>query len=240
MTSMLEVRGAHIPGRLGSTDLTVAAGQMVALVGPNGSGKSSLLRACASITGSATEVRIDCEDLRDASPARRSRLLAYLPASRDLVWPMTVRDVIGLGLTTPAPKRVETLLATLELGPLAERRADRLSTGERARVLLARALVQQPTALLLDEPLSNLDPYWVLRILEILRGLTDNGTATIVALHDIDRITVFDRVLLMSHGELVADLPPAEMISSPLFAATFRLEHGAAGWCISQTAGPRS
>ena len=163
------------------------------------------------------------------------------PAGFDVDLVQLVADRLGLGLDM-----VDTAFDDITSGEsLNKGRCDvaisaMTITGERARVLLARALVQQPTALLLDEPLSNLDPYWVLRILEILRGLTDNGTATIVALHDIDRITVFDRILLMSHGELVADLPPAEMISSPLFAAAFRLEHGAAGWCISQTAGPRS
>jgi len=88
--------------------------------------------------------------------------------------------------------------------------------------------------------LSNLDPYWVLRLLEMLRELADQGAAVFVALHDLERMGLFDRVLLVNGGELVADLPPSEMTASRQFASAFRLERSLAGWQISRSADPRS
>jgi iron complex transport system ATP-binding protein len=240
MTSLFQARGAAIAGRLTSTNLVMGAGQMVAIVGPNGGGKTSLLRACAGIAGTAESIEVDGEDLRAASPARRSRLLGYLPASRELVWPITVRDLVALGLPSADPRRVAELVALLELEPLAGRAVDRLSTGERARVLLARALAPRPRVLLLDEPLSNLDPYWVLRLLQLLRGIADEGAAIAMALHDIERIGSFDRVLLVNAGEVTADLPPGKMLTDSEFSRAFRIERGRAGWQLRGSAGPRS
>lgn len=240
MTSLLEIRGAAVPGRLSPTDLIIQAGQLIALIGPNGSGKTSLLRACAAIDGSADVIRIAGEDLRAASPSRRPRLLGYVPASRDVVWPIAVRDIVGLGLASPEPDRVDALLDLLELRSLADRPADRLSTGERARVLLARALAPGPLVLFLDEPLSNLDPYWVLRLMELLRELADGGASVIVALHDIDLIGNFDRVLLVDQGALVADLPPETMASSPLLGESFRLDRSDRGWKLRRPADRQS
>ena len=240
MTSLLNVKAATVPGRLNATDVLVKAGQLIALIGPNGSGKTSLLRACAAIDGSATVLEVAGEDLRTVPPVRRPRLLGYVPASRDVVWPISVRDIVGLGLASPAPDRVDEMLELLELRSFADRAADRLSTGERARVLLARAIVPAPQVLLLDEPLSNLDPYWVLRLLELLRKIADQGAAVIVALHDIERIAAFDRALLVNAGELVADLAPEAMISSPLLGASFRLDRGDRGWELRRPEDPQS
>ena len=240
MTSLLNVQGAEVPGRLTATDLCVGKSHLVAVIGPNGGGKTSLLRACAALEGTGGSIQVDGEDLRSASPARRPRLLGYLPASRDLVWPIGVRDLVSLGLPSPAPERVEELVVMLELESLARRAVDRLSTGERARVLLARALAPRPRVLLLDEPLSNLDPYWVLRLLQLLRGIADAGAAVLVALHDIERVGDFDRVLLVDRGRVRADLPPAAMISSPELSRAFRIERGSAGWQLRPSADPQS
>ena len=173
----------------------------MALIGPNGSGKTSLLRALAGVEMSGGSVAIDGEELMSAPPRAAPAFADFLPASRDLVWPIRARDVVALGLTRPDPQRVDRLLELLELGPFADRPANQLSTGERARVLLARALAPSPRLLLLDEPLSNLDPYWVLKTLELLREtVRATGCSAIVSLHDIDRVGAFDRVLLAERG----------------------------------------
>jgi iron complex transport system ATP-binding protein len=224
------------------TDLEVAAGSLVALIGPNGSGKTSLLRALAAIEMTGGTVAVGGEDIPSATPARRPHWLTFLPASRDLVWPIRARDVIALGLAKPDPQRIDDLLEQLELLPLADRPANWLSTGERARVLLARALAPSPRLLLLDEPLSNLDPYWVLKTLELLRETVRAADCSaIVSLHDIDRVDAFDRVLLVDQGRIAADLPPAEMLASLELSQSFRIERGENGWRFrSPLEGPRS
>lgn len=230
MTPLLEARGVAIDGRLDPTDVDVAAGSRVALIGPNGSGKTSLLRALAGLA-SRGRVTVGGEDVGAAPPARLPHLLALLPASRDLLWPIRVREVIALGLPRGDPKRVERLIDQLELGPLADRPANELSTGERARVLLARALAPSPRLLLLDEPLSNLDPYWVIRTLELIaETVRVTGCAAIVSLHDIDRVGAFDRVLLADSGRLAADLPPGEMLAGAALSASFRIVREGPEW----------
>ena len=240
MTSVLEASGIELNGRLAPMDLEVGQGELVAVIGPNGSGKTSLLRALADVERTGGEIRVAGEELTVAGPARRPFLATYLPASRDLAWPILARDVIALGLPRPDPDRVEELVALLELGSLADRPVNRLSTGERARVLFARALAPRPRVLLLDEPLSNLDPYWVIRLLAILREAVPGGTAAIVALHDIDRIIAFDRALLMAHGEVRADLEPRALLRSRTLEEVFQIRRSAAGWELSRSADPQS
>jgi iron complex transport system ATP-binding protein len=94
--------------------------------------------------------------------------------------------------------------------------------------------------LLLDEPLSNLDPYRVLRLLEILREEVSRGTSALVALHDIDRVTAFDRALLIDSGKIRADLSPNEMLRSSDLAEAFRIQPGPTGWLIRRSADPLS
>lgn len=235
MTSLLEAREIAIAGRLNPTSLYAAPGEMVAVIGPNGAGKTSLLRAIAGIERETGQVLVDGEPIDQAPPARRMRLLSFLPAARSLVWPIAAQDVIALGLPSPDTRRVGELMELLELGKLAARPVNQLSTGERSRVLLARALAARPRLMLLDEPLSNLDPYWVLRTLQILRAEIDaSGCTVLTSVHDLSQIMVFDRALLVDGGRIIADGSPAAILESPELSTAFRIEKAGTAWRISE------
>lgn len=240
MTSLQAIDIA-LDRRLHPTSLDAPAGQLVALVGPNGGGKTSLLRALARVEQASGSVAIDGEDLDSAPEARRRRLLSFLPASRDVSWSISARDVIALGLDRPNEERLRELIALFELEGLAERPVDRLSTGERARVLTARALAARPRILLLDEPLSNLDPYWVIRFLDIFRDAAASGQTLLIALHDLAQFPHFHRTLLIANGQVQMDETPASLVASERFGEIFRIREGAAGeWEIRRPEDRRS
>ena len=230
MTAFFAAGGLSLAGRLQPTDLRLEAPALVCLVGPNGSGKTSLLHALARIGGPAGSVRIAGEDPEALGPNARKRLLAYLPASRDIAWPLTARDVIALGL--PAAAEPDTAIAGLDIAALAGRRIDRLSTGERSRVLIARALAPAPRLLLLDEPAANLDPQWQLRLMQLLKALVETrGIGVVAALHDLDLAARFaDRLVMMKDGRIAADGAPAALLDGPHLHDVFGIRRGRAGW----------
>ena len=241
MTPLAEARGIALEGRLDATDLRIMPGELIAVIGPNGGGKTSLLRALAGIERDRGTVDIAGELLDGVPAARRAGLLGFLPASRDTVWPIKASDVIQLGAARHDPARLEELIAMLGLEQLASRRADRLSTGERARVLLARALYSRPRLLLLDEPLSNLDPYWALTIVDILgTAVAGEGCAALVALHDLDMGRSFERMLLVERGKIIADAPPVEIMGSEVLGAAFGIERSEGSWRVRRSEDRRS
>jgi len=240
MTSLLVADAIRTEGRLEPTDLRCDAGELIAIIGPNGAGKTSLLRALAAIEFDHGLVLIDGEEVAAAPSSRRMKLLSYLPATRSLIWPIAARDVIALGLTPRDQGRVDELIEVLELQSIAHRPVNSLSTGERTRVLLARSLAARPRLLLLDEPLANLDPYWVLRTLELMREATRSGATVIASLHDLSQLAAFDRAILVDDGRIVTDAPPAELLDSQELSAAFRVERENGGWRISPPADPRS
>ncbi len=235
MTSFLGARGISIAGRLEPVDLQCTGGEMIAVIGPNGAGKTSLLRALAGIELGSGCVTINGEDVAAAPPARRMRLLSFLPATRSLVWPISGRDVIAVGLPLPEPERVDELIELLELQSFLDRPVNSLSTGERSRVLIARALAARPRLLLLDEPLSNLDPYWVLATLAILRNAVSmDECSALASLHNLEQVSAFDRVLLVNDGRIVADGRPADVLASETLSQAFRVEREGSVWKVRE------
>ena len=231
MTALIAA-GVALPHRLRATDLSLGHGQLVALVGPNGGGKTSLLRALAGVEDASGEVRIDGELVAGLGEARRRSLLAFLPASREIGWPIAARDVIALGLARRDEERIDRLIGLFELNALADRPINRLSTGERTRVLLARAMAARPKLLLLDEPFANLEPYWVLRLADILRETADDDTLVLVALHDLGQLERFDRALLIAGGGVQMEEAPAALVANERFEDIFRITAATGGWTI--------
>ena len=239
--TLVHAQGVAVSDRLQSTDLQCRAGELVALIGPNGDGKTSLLRALAGIELEHGRVTVDGEDVASAPPTRKTRLLSFLPATRALVWPISTRDVIELGLPGVDAARVDELIDLLELGAFADRPVNSLSTGERSRVFFARALAARPRLLLLDEPLSNLDPYWVLKTLELLRiAGRETGCAILASLHDLSQAGAFDRALLVDRARIIEDGAPVDVLGSAALSKAFGVQREGSGWRIRMPEDRRS
>lgn len=239
MTS-LTVQAAAIPERLVPTSFTAARGEMIAVIGPNGGGKTSLLRAIAGVEQAKGGVIIGDDSLHSMPEQRRRSVLSFLPASRDIGWPIPVRDVVQMGQTKLDDRLLDDLLEALEIDRLAVRPVDQLSTGERTRVLFARCLAAQPALHLLDEPLSNLDPYWAIRFLDLMQQEAARGAIILASLHDLSHLHRFDRVLLMAEGKLQMDETPAILLDSERFEQIFRIRRGGSNWAISRQADRQS
>jgi iron complex transport system ATP-binding protein len=232
MKLLVEANGLSLPGRLKETSLSLQAGSLCCLIGPNGSGKTSLLHALAGIGAPSGTVLIEGADPRLLAPQLRQRLYSYLPASREIAWPLSASDLIALGLGQRSPARIKELLRSFGLEDFASRRIDRMSTGERSRVLIARALASRPRLLLLDEPASNLDPLWQLKLMDHLAAEAGaNGQAVLMAVHDLDLARCYaDRLIVMHKGQVVADGMPGEVLAGSVIPAVFGIERSEGRW----------
>ena len=224
---------------LSGVSLGLAGGECLGLIGPNGAGKSTLIRAALGLERASGRA-----SLAEMLPAARARHAAYLPQGREVAWPMPVRDLVALGrlphlargaALPPADRAaVERVLARLDLTAFADRPATALSGGETARVLLARALVQDTPLILADEPVAGLDPAHQFTVMRLLRGLADEGRGVLVTCHDLNLAARFcTRIAVIDRGRIVADGPPATVLTADLLACVFgitaRIETGPEG-----------
>jgi iron complex transport system ATP-binding protein len=241
VSALLTAKYLSLGRRLHDVSLSLEPGEILCLIGPNGSGKTSLLHALAGIGSPSGSVSIGGLDPHVVAPAQRRRLLSYLPASRDIAWPMAALDVIALG--GGAPEAIEQWIEKLELGTFAAVPVNRLSTGERSRVLIARALASRPLLLLLDEPTANLDPLWQLRFMDLLVAeVRGTGRGAIVAMHDLDAAARYaDRLIVMNGGAIAAQGNAAILIEGAEIREVFGVQRGASGWqAVRPPADPRS
>lgn len=214
-------------------DLTLEPGGLIALVGPNGAGKSTLLRAFAGlIRPTSGSVTLDGVDVLGMSRAALASRIAVVPQSFDTLFPFTVREIVGLGRsarlgllawpTIADREAVERAIRDQELAGLADRRVDALSGGERQRVVLAMALAQEASVLLLDEPTAHLDPSHqrgvLLRVAELART---RNVVTFAVLHDLNLAALADRVVVLDDGSVVADGPPAMALAGEVVGRVF-------------------
>ncbi len=207
--------------------LTVADGEVVALLGPSGCGKSTLLRTIAGLEKpSSGVVRWDSSDLAGVPVHRREFGLVFQDGQ--LFPHRSVAGNVAFGLRMhrvdreERDKRVAALLELVGLDGYADRRVTQLSGGEQQRVALARALAPSPRLLLLDEPLSALDRALREQLaVDLARLLREAATTALVVTHDHDEaFTLADRVAIMSRGRIVQVGPPAEVWSSPVDVET--------------------
>ena len=211
---------------LGDISLSLQQGELLGLLGPNGAGKSTLMKALVQLLPYRGEIRCQGKSLQQVSAAERARLIAYLEQSVQTGWPIAVRDYVALGRLPHRRfwfrnshqhrdwKVVETAIAQADLGGLDDRPVAELSGGEFARVRLARALAVQAPLLLADEPVSVLDPFHQLQVMELLRQQCRDGKAGIVVLHDLTLASRFcDRLMLLDKGRPVAAGVPKQVLT---------------------------
>ncbi|WP_333834764.1 ABC transporter ATP-binding protein [Rubrimonas sp.] len=230
MTSpLLEVEGLSVTLDhrvvVDNAALVVRPGEVVGLIGPNGAGKSSLLRAALGLVPASGARRLAGRDAERLTPAARARVAAFMPQGREIGWPLSVRALAGLGRPGDGPDdraAVAETLARLGLQAMADRPATRLSGGEQARALMARALAQDAPLIVADEPCAGLDPAQALALVAVLRGEAARGRGVLLTLHDLGlAANGCDRLAVMQGGCIVADAPPAEALTAPLLAAVY-------------------
>jgi multiple sugar transport system ATP-binding protein len=211
-------------------DLAIADGEFMVLVGPSGCGKSTLLRMIAGLEGvSAGRVHIAGRDVTEVPP--RDRDIAMVFQDYALYPHMRVRDNLAFALKlrrTPKPalrERVGSVAGALGLSELLERRPGALSGGQRQRVAIGRAMVREPLAYLMDEPLSNLDAKRRVAMRAELARLHDRlGVTTVYVTHDqVEAMTLGDRVAVLRDGTVQQCDTPERLFEAPanLFVAAF-------------------
>ncbi|MBT2210213.1 ABC transporter ATP-binding protein [Actinomadura sp. NEAU-AAG7] len=215
-----------------AVSLDIAPGEVVGLVGPNGAGKSTLLRTFYRASRPTSgRILLDGEDVWRMPGKRLARRLAAVLQETPGDFELTVYDVAAMG-RTPHKRAFQgddandrdiilRSLAELDVAHLAEAPFDRLSGGEKQRVLIARALAQRPAALVLDEPTNHLDLRHQIDALRLVRGL---GATALIALHDLNLAAAFcDRLCVLHEGALLADGPPGEVLTPELLARVYRV-----------------
>ncbi len=214
--------------------IDVPEGRLVGLVGPNGAGKSTLLRCLHGAHRLRSgRVLLDGVDIAGLSPREIARLVAVVPQTCAPAFSVTVEDFVGMGRFAREPlfggptRRdwdvVARCLAEMGLTPLAGRAVDEISGGEFRRVLVAQALAQEPSALLFDEPVQQLDLLHQLEVMEFARSFARRGgTAAVIVLHDLGLAARYCDVISMMHrGAMLKTGRPEEVLTADTIREAF-------------------
>ena len=222
---------------LQSLTLALHSGEVLALIGPNGAGKTTLLRALARLLQPQSgTVLLAGHNAWRLSPKSVARRLALASQQEVMSWPGTVEEAVALGR---APHRgwllpytvhdrevIEQVLLQTGLVALRHRLLTALSGGEQRRVILARALAQEPQVLLLDEPTAHLDLKYQAEVLTLVQHLAQqDGLSVVVALHDLNQAALCaQRIALLADGRLLAIGSPEAVLTPELLAHAYGIE----------------
>jgi len=210
-------------------------GEMLSIVGPNGSGKSTMLKCLNRILKTKQNtVLIDGQDANKLTIKQLSMLMGYVPQNSTSTFPFTVFDVVLMGrkpyihwnIGERDNEIVAEMLDFLGIGHLAMRHFNELSGGEQQKVIIARALAQQPKLMLLDEPTSSLDIKHQLEILCMLKSLAQSKErSVVVSMHDLNLASRFsDRMLMLKNGCMYALGTPEEVLTEKNIEAVYGIK----------------
>lgn len=218
--------------------LKIGVGEHVAILGPNGCGKSTLVKAmskeCNPVVEDGSWVRVFGRDDWNVFELRTMLGIVSSDLMERCTRMVSGRDIVLSGffstigiwgyqeITTDMIQRAERAMAMMEVSHLADRFTDEMSSGEARRILLARALVHDPRALILDEPSTALDLSAQYELRSILRKLAQSGIGIVMVTHHLsDLIPEIERVILMSQGAVVADGAARQVLTAPRLSALF-------------------
>ncbi len=219
--------------------LDVASGEVIGLLGPNGAGKTtSFYMIVGLVPSEGGEILLDGERLSDLPIHRRAeRGLSYLPQEASVFRKLSVEDniraVLELQKVDGKPlardeieRRLDLLLAELQIEKLRETPSLALSGGERRRVEIARALATSPRFILLDEPFAGVDPIAVIEIQRIVRFLKDRGIGVLITDHNVrETLGICDRAYIINQGTVLASGSPDEIIGNESVRRVYLGEH---------------
>ncbi len=234
---------------LQSLSFELQCGEMLGLIGPNGAGKTTLLRLLAGLLKpDSGTIMLDDLSFSRRSHLLRARKIAYLAQSGTAHWPMCVERIVALGRLPhlsdwqkPGERDreiIQRIMAQTDLSGFEQRQFNTLSGGERARVLLARALAAEPEILLADEPVAALDLTHQLEMMALLKQFCKRGGAVVVVLHDLQLAAHYcHRLQLLVQGRELANGRPAEVLSEPHIEQAFgiRVREGFGPICTAFT-----
>lgn len=215
---------------------SIPSGKLVGLIGPNGCGKTTLMR-CINRMHEPTggDILIDGESVLGKTPGEIAKLVSNVPAEMNASFGLTVFETVMLGRypylqnmwweTEEDESIVEETLKKFGVQHLEDRALNMLSSGERQRVLIAKAYVQEPRLMLVDEPTSHLDMKYKLDVMEYLKAMVKQDMTILVAEHDISLMARYcDLCIIMKKGELVTIGNPKEVITEDLIRSVYDVE----------------
>ncbi len=226
---------------LQTISLSVERGKMVAILGPNGSGKTTLIKILSAVLTGQGEVVVNGEGIDTYGRRELSKLFAVVQQESRVNFPYTAAEIVLMGRASyhspfalEGKKDLEAARASMDLTDclsLSDRYLHELSGGEKQRVMIARALAQEPEILLLDEPSAFLDLKHQIQVFELLRRLNrERGLTIVAALHDLNLAALFfPRLIMLREGKIYRDGSPKEVLTEEtieeVYGIRVRVEH---------------
>jgi iron complex transport system ATP-binding protein len=213
--------------------IDITAGAMTAVIGPNGSGKSTVLRVLAGlIEPAAGSVTFGGAPLPSLAPRDRARRIAYVPQDTTIPFEFSVREIVAMGRSPyistwgfesrDDQAAIDQAIHLMDLGSLVDRSILDVSGGERQRAIIARALAQRPSVLLLDEPGANLDLKYQIALHALLARLNrEEELTTVTVSHDLNAVAGSDHVIALKSGRIHAMGPPESVLTEATVADVF-------------------
>lgn len=219
---------------LSDVSLSIAAGEFFVIIGPNGAGKTSLLKVLSGLQKPLQgKVVIKNKDLSRYGRRSLAQIMAIVPQHIEVGFPFSVTDAVvmgrspHLGILGLEGKNdfhiAEEAMRFTEVSHLAERKLFQLSGGELQRVIIARAICQQPEIILLDEPTTALDPAHQLKIMDLMEKFRmEQGTTIVMVSHDLNLASMYgDRLLLLKEGKVVKTGAPGSVLTKELLEESY-------------------